>query len=582
ARLLDEHGAPAADVAAHLLHVDPPAEEWMTQSLEDAAEDAVRAGRTDEATALLRHALTAPLAPARRAGLSRRLGVLQLPHSADAGIRRLRAALELHVDHRERAAVAPALGAALVARGRTDTAMHVMRQAGSAVTDDEIVRVLQATAAVIASHDAVAWRNAVARMRELAATAPATIEPLACGLVTEYDAGTGSLSAAEAVGRVLPRLKAPVDPRLHTGWLGSAATLLQWADRLDDVRALADEGLPAPPGLPDLTDIGQQCLISVRAEAALWAGDFRRLLAENTPLLDACAGQGIPMPHVTSMVALAHFELGHRDRARRLLAALDEDGADSSWEWNELRYARAVIHTADGNWQAALDDYLACGRGQSARDFVSPVATPWRSGAALALAALGQPERALDLAEEELRHARNWGTPRTIGRALRAHAAAVGGRRGLASLSEAVDLLRHAQAPVELVETLIDRGRARIATGNGRKGRADLREAHALALRLCATGRLVHAAESALHAGNARGIRRVTTGCAALTRAERRVVELAVGGRTNAEICAALHLARRTVETHLTSAYRKLGVTRRAQLASRMDEAGTGLPEYVG
>ncbi|WP_190108556.1 LuxR C-terminal-related transcriptional regulator [Streptomyces cinnamoneus] len=591
ARLLDERGAPAANVAAQLLHLDRPGEEWMTQSLEDAAEDAVRGGRVDQAIVLLRHALTAPLTPARRAGLTLRLGALELPHSADAGIRRLRAALELHVDRHERAAVAPALGAALVARGRTDTAMRVMRQVGSSVDDGELVRVLQTTAAVMASHDAVAWRNAVAHMRELAATAPAAFEPLACGLVTEYEVGTGRLSATEALDRVLPRLAAPVDPRLRSGWLGSAATLLQWADRLDEARAFTEEALPAPPALPDLTDIGRQCLISVRAEAALWAGDFRRVTAENAPLLDACTGQGIRMPHLTSMVALAHYELGHRAQARRLLATFDEEGADSSWEWNELRYARAFLHRDEGNWQAALDDYLSCGRGQSARDFVSPVATPWRSGAALALVGLGQPARALDLAEEELRHARTWGTPRVVGRALRAHAAAVGGRRGLDSLSEAAALLRTAPAPVELIETLLDLGHARIDAGNSRKGREDLHEAHALALRLLspgpehpdtpdapatapATGRLLRAADNALRASGARRTRQGTTGSAALTRAERRIVELAAQGQTNAQISAALHLARRTVETHLTHAYRKLGVTRRTQLANRL--TGTG------
>ncbi|MEC4019677.1 helix-turn-helix transcriptional regulator [Streptomyces sp. H27-D2] len=588
ARLLDERGAPAMSVAAHLVHIDRPDEEWMTQSLEDAAEEATRGGMVDEATVHLRHALTGPLPPGRRAALVLRLGALELPHCADAAIRRLRAALELNAGHNERATVAPALGAALVARGRADTAIRIMHQVGSAMDDGELVRVLQTTAAVMASHDAAAWRSAVAHMRDLAATAPAIVEPLACGLVTEYEAGNGKLSAAEVLSRVLPRLAAPVDPRLRTSWLGSAATLLQWADRLDEARALAEGSLPAPPALPDLTDVGRQCLLSVRAEAALWAGDFRRVISENTPLLAACTGQGVRMPHLVSMVALAQYELGHRAPAWRLLATLDEDSADSSWEWNELRYARALLHTAEGHWQAALDDYLSCGAGQDARDFVSPVATPWRSGAAMVLVRLGQSARAMDLAEEELRHARTWGTARTVGRALRARAAAVGGRRGLEALGEAVAVLRTAPAPVELIEALIDLGRARIDAGSGRKGRDDLCEALSLALRLLApgpagrpepaatagaaqvTGRLVRVAEEALRAGGVRRTQRDTAGSATLTRAERRITELAVRGRTNAEIGAELYLARRTVETHLTNAYRKLGVTRRTQLAAHL------------
>ena len=76
------------------------------------------------------------------------------------------------------------------------------------------------------------------------------------------------------------------------------------------------------------------------------------------------------------------------------------------------------------------------------------------------------------------------GNPRTVGRALRAHAAAVGGRRGLDSLVEATALQDGASAPVERIETLIDLGRARVAAGLGRRGRGDLRAAAAEAGRL--------------------------------------------------------------------------------------------------
>ncbi|MFJ4183895.1 LuxR C-terminal-related transcriptional regulator [Kitasatospora sp. NPDC089509] len=589
ARTLDERGAPATTVAAHLLHLDPPGEEWMTQSLEDAAEEALRAGRTAEAIAFLRHALTGPLAPGRRADVTQRLGALELPHNADAGVRRLRAALELHADPGDRAAVAPALGTALAAQGRTDTALRVLHRESRTADHAGCADALRSVAALIASHDAVAWRDAVARMRESAATAPAAIEPLMRALVAEYDAGAGRVSAAEVLDLVLPRLASPepVDPRIRTSWLGSAATLLQWADRLADARALADACLPAPPALPDPTDVGHQCLTSVRAEAALMAGEFGRVLAENAPLLDACTERGIRLPHLTAMVALARYELGEREVAWRLLARgrtedrRAADSADSSWEWNELRYARGLLHGYEGNHQAALDAFLACGAGQDARDFVSPVATPWRSGAALALAGLGRLAEGRELAETELAHARTWGTPRTVGRALRARAAVVGSRQALESLAESVALLRTALAPVELIESLLDLGRARILAGNSRKGRADLREAHGLAVRLSARspdgqGRLAVAARDALAVGAARRTcREETPGDTPLSPSEQRIVHLAVQGRTNVQICAELHLSRRTVETHLTNAYRKLGVTRRTQLMARLGGPGT-------
>ncbi|WP_051837245.1 helix-turn-helix transcriptional regulator [Streptomyces sp. NRRL F-2580] len=607
ARLLHDRGAPAAAVAAHLLHLERPCELWMARCLEEAADDAVRAGHTEEAAGLLRHALrTQPPPPRdRHADLTLRLGSLEFPHSAEAGIRRLRAGLDLHPDRQERAAAAPALGAALAARGRTDTALSVLHRASSGTDDDELVHVLRALTALISSHDAVAWRDAVAGLRTLAPTAPPAVEPLVCALITEYETGAGLLSATEVLARIQPRLAgAPVHPRLRTAWLGSAATLLQWADRLEDARALARQGLPVPPTPPDLTDAGLQCLLSARAEAALWAGEFRRVIAENTLLAHTCTGRGIRAPHLVSMVALARYELGLRDQAWQLLSTPDESTADSSWEWNELRYARALLHGFEGRWQDSLDDHLACGAGQSARDFVSPVATPWRSGAALALVRLGRAGPARELAEEELGHARRWGTPRTVGRALRALAAAVGGRQGLESLTEAAALLEGASAPVERIETLIALGRARIGAGLGRRGRDDLRVAEAEAARLLSpaaagegpgdgdgpgdggadpatipTGRLLRATCAALRDANARTTTRARTGPGALTGAERRVVDLAAEGHTNAQIGEALHLSRRTVETHLTSSYRKLKVTRRSQLAAGLaggDTAGSG------
>ncbi|MFJ3837981.1 LuxR C-terminal-related transcriptional regulator [Streptomyces sp. NPDC090054] len=607
ARLLHDSGAPAPQVAARLLRLDHPREPWMARCLEDAADDAVRAGHTEEAAVLLRHVLRSQPPPTgeRYADLTLRLGSLEFPHSAEAGIRRLREGLDLHPDRQERAAAAPALGAALAASGRTDSALSVLHRASHGADDDELVHVLRTVTALISSHDAVAWRNAIAGLRALAPTAPVTVEPLVCGLITEYETGAGLLSAAEVLTRIRPRLAAaPVHPLLRTAWLGSAATLLQWADRLEDARTLAEQGLPVPPARPDLTDAGLQCLLSARAEAALWAGDFRRVIAENTQLAHTCTGRGIRAPHLVSMVALARYELGQRDRAWQLLSTPDTTTADSSWEWNELRYARALLHAIEGRWNAALDDYLACGTGQSARDFVSPVATPWRSGAALVLARLGRAAEARELAEEELHHARRWGTPRTVGRALRAHAAAIGGRRGLDSLVEAAALLEGAPAPVERIETLIDLGRARVEAGLGRRGRDDLRAADAEATGLLSpqpgtggdpyapyghfgaapgdagagaaavtgsepvpTGRLLRATRAALRAANARTTTRATTGPSALTGAERRVVDLAALGHTNAQIGEALHLTRRTVESHLTSAFRKLGVTRRTQLA---------------
>jgi DNA-binding CsgD family transcriptional regulator len=52
-----------------------------------------------------------------------------------------------------------------------------------------------------------------------------------------------------------------------------------------------------------------------------------------------------------------------------------------------------------------------------------------------------------------------------------------------------------------------------------------------------------------------------------LTAAEQRVAALVAEGRTNREVAAALFLGQKTVETHLSHVYAKLGIRSRAELA---------------
>jgi DNA-binding CsgD family transcriptional regulator len=59
-----------------------------------------------------------------------------------------------------------------------------------------------------------------------------------------------------------------------------------------------------------------------------------------------------------------------------------------------------------------------------------------------------------------------------------------------------------------------------------------------------------------------------------LTETERRIAALAVEGRSNKEIAAALHLSPKTVEWNLSRIYAKLGIRSRAQLAARAITGG--------
>ena len=57
-----------------------------------------------------------------------------------------------------------------------------------------------------------------------------------------------------------------------------------------------------------------------------------------------------------------------------------------------------------------------------------------------------------------------------------------------------------------------------------------------------------------------------------LSAQERRIADIAAGGKTNKEIAVQLNLSPRTVEAHLSRAFRKLGITRRAALSQALLE----------
>ncbi|OOK80373.1 bacterial regulatory s, luxR family protein [Mycobacterium kansasii] len=61
--------------------------------------------------------------------------------------------------------------------------------------------------------------------------------------------------------------------------------------------------------------------------------------------------------------------------------------------------------------------------------------------------------------------------------------------------------------------------------------------------------------------------KRPASGWASLTPTERDVVRLVADGLANNEIAARLFISRRTVQTHLTHVYAKLGINSRVQLA---------------
>ncbi|MFN8152620.1 MAG: helix-turn-helix transcriptional regulator [Solirubrobacterales bacterium] len=57
-----------------------------------------------------------------------------------------------------------------------------------------------------------------------------------------------------------------------------------------------------------------------------------------------------------------------------------------------------------------------------------------------------------------------------------------------------------------------------------------------------------------------------------MTASERRVADLAAAGQTNKQIAQELFVTPKTVEVHLSNAYRKLDISGRRELAGALEE----------
>ncbi|MFJ8008379.1 AAA family ATPase [Streptomyces fagopyri] len=566
AEVMLRRGDRAETVAGQLLRASAVGAPWAATALLDAADLAARDARPDDAVAFLRRVLDEPLTPARRTTALTELGSLEFAVArSSGGIPRLTEATRLPGMPQDRVRAAVALGTVLARRGKARAAMDVLRGLDEQLADHpDLIRLLQTASALLSDHDQGIREEAYRWLYGAAERSPDLVGTAGRALLVRYDATAGLVSAATAMERIRALLDEPVDALAEPFLLGTAAAVAQWADELEEAEGLVRRGLARQR--PSLLHPMHEALLNVRADIAAVRGRYAELLGD--PKVRRSGGRARSGPanaHAHALIALV--ETGRTEEASRLADSFDLRDAQDSWELNRFLYARGVLRSAAGDPAGALDDFLECGRRQTARDVVSPVVTPWRTAAAACRTALGRPQDALALAREELRLAQVWDTPRLVGRALSGLATATGGRRGLELAGRAVHLLRDAPAQTELISALIAQGRQFVAAGDRARARDALREAAERAERLGAV-RLRAQAEDALPEGRSRGAATALTGWEALTGSERRIAALAAGGRTNAEIAELLHLARRTVETHLTSAYRKLGIRRRAELTA--------------
>ncbi len=312
-----------------------------------------------------------------------------------------------------------------------------------------------------------------------------------------------------------------------------------------------------------------------RAQAFVWRGeladaeaDCREALRRHRDVGDVVA----PLAFLAPFLADALMEQGKLEEAAAALARV-ESLPDSGRPF-PLADSRARYRLLRGDLAGGVEEQLAAGRHFEAVGGSNPAYLAWRSQAALALLQLGEQDEARRLAAEELELARIWGAPRALGAALRAAGLAEGGKKGLALLEEAVEVLADSPAKLEHAKARTELGAALRRVKRRSEAREQLRHALELATS-CGAAPLATRAETELLATGARPRRISLSGVESLTPSERRVAQMAAEGPTNREIAQALFVTQRTVEVHLTSIYRKLDISSRSQLAAALAEAAT-------
>ena len=86
----------------------------------------------------------------------------------------------------------------------------------------------------------------------------------------------------------------------------------------------------------------------------------------------------------------------------------------------------------------------------------------------------------------------------------------------------------------------------------------------------CGASSLASWARSELYSAGSRPRREALSGPESLTPSELRVAELAAAGHSNRDIAQTLYVTPKTVEVHLTSIYRKLGISTRTELSASL------------
>jgi DNA-binding CsgD family transcriptional regulator len=563
---LREAGAPADQVASHLLSMPRRGEAWVVEVLVQAAHTAVRRSAPDSAVAYLTRALEEPPPPEARGEILLELGISGTNTYAPLALEHLREAYELLDDPRDRGLAAFLLARTLIFAGDPDDASGFARRAL-----DELPADLEDE------------RCALEAVELTAIYFGATVEDGAERLLRLRDRDFGDGPGAKMLaGATAYACMVDAGPRHRAVELALQAmeggTLLEGDNGLFWMAAMlalavADRPETGPLWEQTLAQAHRNGSLFSRLSMSLWDGAFKLVQGELadaeeslTSNLEETQVYGIRVPQAVAytdgFLGAVHLERGDVDAAREAVAGATIEPGDTSDGTNFARRSLVGVHLASGDGEAALaaaEDYE-----RHTERTKNPGWAPWRSVKAQALALLGRRDEAIALAREEVELARAWGAPSTLGRSLRVLGELLG-KDGMAELEEATALLEHSTQRIERARALGALGAELRRARRPTDARDPLRRALELA-EVTGAQALEEHLRSELYATGARPRTTALDGVESLTERELRVARLAAEGQTNRDIAQLLYVTPKTVEVHLTNAYRKLSIGSRREL----------------
>jgi len=347
----------------------------------------------------------------------------------------------------------------------------------------------------------------------------------------------------------------------------SLAHILFWSCRFEDARSLLEtmyEQWSERDERQAAYALWYLSLVEIREgrylEAAELAERARRLSGQY-------ARDEVEAPQSLYPLTLAASHRGELERARALAAETCRLVEHHRSRSSAPAAMFAVVELWSGELEAAVGRFRAAEMVTDAPDLAEPSMCWWRAEQIEALLEAGFEDEAVDRLDAWEAAARRLQRDWVLAHTTRCHGL-VAAARG--DVDEALVLLSDAVGRHDAVGDPFGRARALLALGVTRRRARQKRPARDAIESAEAAFEALGAAGWAQRARDELGAIGGRTRSDGLTPAERRVADLVAAGRTNAEVASTLFLAERTVASHLTRVYSKLGVRSRTELARKL------------